>query len=373
MRSLVYYFLPLIFFLITVIALAYLAKPGVLENAWFQIIGRGLLLGLLIFSLSLWFWKILWPLVKERKGINKFLFQFYLSFLMLLMLELIFNFVPRSHGYGFTLAARNWFAYYWAENELGYRDLALAEKNKRLPAIFFIGDSFTAGQGITNPKQRFSDLVKKRFAGKVETYNLGINGASTTDLLPRIQNYPREPDWIVWQYYGNDIEGVLEKEGLFYAAGQPYESMPRLLARPIQASYLLNYLYWGGLGIDTQQYHTYLINNFRDQEKWTQHKKEFGQIISYCQRKQIKLFLVLFPFLDDVEGSAAYFQRIIPVLDSSRVEYVDLREEIEVLELEQRVVNAQDYHPSEQVHRQVAQKIFSFLQPYVPRPKDNTE
>ena len=64
--------------------------------------------------------------------------------MLLLIIEIVFMFIPVSHSTSNTLAGKNWFAIYWKENSLGFRDAELKEKDLTKKKIIFIGDSFNS-------------------------------------------------------------------------------------------------------------------------------------------------------------------------------------------------------------------------------------
>src|SRR6185436_234575 len=80
--------------------------------------------------------------------------------LVLLAVEGVFSMVERSHAVGYTLAARLWFARHWStpNNSLGYRDVEHPDDGRK--KLFVLGDSFVAGVGIADARERFSDLLQ---------------------------------------------------------------------------------------------------------------------------------------------------------------------------------------------------------------------
>ncbi|MEL6660448.1 MAG: hypothetical protein AAFR36_28535, partial [Bacteroidota bacterium] len=66
---------------------------------------------------------------------------------LLLGVELIFTFVPVSHGVGFSYAGKNWRFYYEQRNGEGFRDEEISQRDTTKQTIVFIGDSFAEGQG----------------------------------------------------------------------------------------------------------------------------------------------------------------------------------------------------------------------------------
>ena len=80
----------------------------------------------------------------------------------LIVLESFFRaFVVYPDGFSYTLASQKRLAEYWKPiNSFGYRDIehdlsSLGSKK----ILFVVGDSFVAGQGIDNPRDRFSDVL----------------------------------------------------------------------------------------------------------------------------------------------------------------------------------------------------------------------
>ncbi|MDH3509084.1 MAG: hypothetical protein OEQ25_18240, partial [Gammaproteobacteria bacterium] len=97
--------------------------------------------------------------IARRSALNRtvrnLLSSAYAVFALLIILEIVFVFMPQSHGAGYTLGARNWFDYFWSANEIGYRDKPLQEVDRGKPRILVVGDSFTAGHGIRNPDDTY--------------------------------------------------------------------------------------------------------------------------------------------------------------------------------------------------------------------------
>ena len=83
-------------------------------------------------------------------------------------------FAVSSDAFGHTLASRQWFAKYWKPiNSFGYRDIEHDLKNlggKKL--LFVVGDSFVAGHGITNPRDRFSDVLGAQLEENWEVFKI---------------------------------------------------------------------------------------------------------------------------------------------------------------------------------------------------------
>jgi hypothetical protein len=200
---------------------------------------------LLIKSLKLF--KIIFINKKISKIIANSATVLFSIFVIFILLEAVFMFIPRSSHVGCTLASDLRYAKYWKPiNSLGFRD---NEPNNSNPAILFIGDSFTAGSGLKFVDDRFSNIVGKELNKKSIEYdaiNMGRPGADSLDeynLMREMLNITGiKPKIIVLQYFGNDIENVAFKNGINYIGyNNPVGSINFLI---ISNSYLFNYLYW---------------------------------------------------------------------------------------------------------------------------------
>lgn len=116
-------------------------------------------------------------------------------------------FVPQSHGVGYTQAAYNWHFYYWKPvNRFHYRDSDFDMQDAaRKRKIFVLGDSSTAGIGIKNVKDRYSDLLSKKLSQDYKVFNLGKPASDTKSAFERLVKFPLKPDILVLQYAGDDI------------------------------------------------------------------------------------------------------------------------------------------------------------------------
>ena len=78
-------------------------------------------------------------------------------------------------------------------NESGFRSDRpfVKERTSGTPRVLFFGDSFTAGDAVTN-HERFSDLLEKKIP--VETYNFGLSSSGT------------DQQYLVWREYAQDIQ-----------------------------------------------------------------------------------------------------------------------------------------------------------------------
>ena len=193
-----------------------------------------LFLLIIIFIASLKLFKI----VIIDKKINKFISNsatvLFSLFVIFILMEAIFMFIPRSHSVDYTLASRLWYAKYWKPiNSLGFRD---HEPDNNYPVILFVGDSFTAGHGLKSVNDRFSNIVGKELNKKGKKYsviNIGkpnLDSRTEYDEMKYFLYMTRvKPEKIILQYFGNDIEGVAMNNGLIFDGFHPPEDMNKFI------------------------------------------------------------------------------------------------------------------------------------------------
>src|SRR4029079_8000931 len=86
--------------------------------------------------------------------------------LTLLAFEVLFALVfIDTDAFAQTLASNRWLhLYFWNHvNALGYRDVEHPpELFRSRRSVLVLGDSFVAGYGIKDPRDRFSDILQQR-------------------------------------------------------------------------------------------------------------------------------------------------------------------------------------------------------------------
>ncbi len=97
-------------------------------------------------------------------------------------------------------------------NSLGFREREVVIPTPDdLYRIAVVGDSITYGQGLL-ADARMTNLLQERLdptATKIEVLNFGRPGAETVDQLEFLHSavLPGEPDFVLLQWYLNDVEG----------------------------------------------------------------------------------------------------------------------------------------------------------------------
>ena len=282
----------------------------------------------------------------------------------LIVLEGCFRgFVVSSDGFAHTLASRRWFAKYWKPiNSFGYRDIEHDLNHldgKKL--LFVAGDSFVAGHGIDNHRDRFSDVLGAGLEKDWEVFNIAKNGWNTRDEFIAIHDFPVRPDFLVLSYTVNDIEGAATS--VWRQRRPTLVVQPHQLIRPIvKRSHLLNFVYWRGYRFQNSRqmastYHAYLARAYDDEKVWSQHERDLHRVVDWTEEHGVRLVTVVFPDLANLDWSRPFTQKMVRLLRSRRVPVVDLSEKLSGRDPRELVVNNFDAHPSVRLHAEVASLI----------------
>lgn len=282
-------------------------------------------------------------------------------FLVLILLESIFMFIPYSNGVGYTYASQIWFAYYWRTNELGYRDKLPSEIDQTKPLIALVGDSFTAGHGIRSVRDTTAGQLQEMAGNRFTVMNLGRDRADTKREFNNLLNYPLTPDVIVLQYYGNDIDPAAVEAGIPWGKFTAYADVGLIGEFIMRGSVLFNYIYWRYPHQDLGNYRKFLIKAYHDPEAMSIHFHDLEKFVNYAKECRVQLLVVLFPFLRDTELSHVFIDPIGKFFRSQSVPVIDVTSLLPPFVESERVVNMNDAHPSPIVDRRLAEAIWEKL------------
>jgi hypothetical protein len=281
-----------------------------------------------------------------------------------LALELYFSlFVIKSDGFGFTLSAKKWFSNYWIPiNSFGYRDVEHSMKDfNGKKSILIVGDSFVAGHGIKNYRDRFSNLIQEKLHNQYVVLNIAKNGWNTNDEYKAIISNPfPKPFLVILSYFINDIEGAAKRCGMTRPelVIPPNETLKPLIDR----SYFINYLYWrlyrfGNVNFG-QIYWEYLKKCYNDKRVFDLHKEELNKIIQYTHNNDIYLLSIVFPNLMDIESSKPFTKKIVDFFQLNQVDFIDLTSVLSRRNSKEIIINNLDGHPNEKFSKELADMIY---------------
>ena len=299
---------------------------------------------------------------KLKGGLKNIGMLLYTFFFFLILAEAVLMFMPRSHRAGFTLAAQIWRYNYWKPvNSLGYRDIEPATNGAD---IIFVGDSFTAGNGTKNAKDRFSDVIRAQAKGQ-SVANIGVSGADTRrefqNLLGFVESTGAQPKQIVLQYTGNDILNLAMDRGMTINVAP--NQAPAPLRPLVEGSYLGNMIFWK---LPSQRGTSEFINFYREvfdhPEIFTEHTGHLQQFIDYAAEHNARLTVVLIPFLQSPEVSKDIFEdKIQAFFTAQNIPVINVSELVTDMDPIDRVVNSDDAHSSVEVNKRIAEALLPQL------------
>lgn len=220
-----------------------------------------------------------------------------------------------------------------------------------------MGDSFTAGSGTEWTMDRFSNVFAKN-AKEYRMYNLGVCGSDTRDEFKRLKEFPLKPDVLVWQYFGNDMEGVLKANKIDPPGCKPYQDVPGFLEPLVLNSYFFNYIYWQTPHSYLKPFLGYLTEGYKNNKVFAQHLEDLKQVSDYCRANDIKLIVIIFPYLQDLEGSNIYVPRIQSFFEKQRVPVLNIVPLVRNMPVRERIVNSFDLHPSVKVNHLAGEALY---------------
>lgn len=294
---------------------------------------------------------------KSNEGFKKVMLSALSVLLTLLLLEAVFYFIPKTSNYGKTLCMQVWERYWWQNNRLGFRDKDWAQKDSTKKKLVFIGDSFTAGQGIKNPAHRYADLTGRALQDSFEFYNAGISGTNTETKAQILYGLPFKPDVLVYEYFTDDIVDTRIRLDGIRPHKNPYKNTPKLLIPLIEHSYLLNYVYWMFPHFIMSDYQTYLTDSYHSPTVAAEHHRIIGQLINYCQTNHIRLVVLTLPLPSEYDFSNQLSRPIEQQFTDSGILNINPTAALQAQPLQQIIVNRVDTHLNEKGNRLLANII----------------
>ncbi|MEM6272529.1 MAG: SGNH/GDSL hydrolase family protein [Bacteroidota bacterium] len=280
-----------------------------------------------------------------------------------LLVEGVFFFVARPHHTIASYASRIWYQRHWELNPRGHRERDYQEEDLRgKKVLLFTGDSFTAGAGIADPQDRFSDRLAVQLGEEFVSVNLGVNGLGPEGELEELQQFPFAADVLVHVWFLNDIHQAAAAEGLRLADYMQVDDGLRPTLHPADLFYSVNYFWWSFPRADRDaEYADFLRAAYRDSAIRQRHLAAVDAVISHAQARGMAVVVVLFPWLQDVAGSNFARQPVRNHLENRGLPVLDLAPMLARYPGEELVVNFQDSHPNETAHGLVADTLATYL------------
>ena len=280
-----------------------------------------------------------------------------------LVFEAALMFVPRSHRFGMNLAAKLWFQQHWRVNRRGYRqDPEVFERARTRRRIAVFGDSFVAGHGIEAERDRFTEVLQRRLGDDYAVFNMGVNGDDTRRELKRLSNTRIRPDVVVLTWVPNDIVKVAREAGVELPAADPVWKRTGVLDYVINSSYVASFLFFEFARPDEDiGYLEALQAAYADPDAMASHRRDLLGFVRYGRENGVPIVAVLFPFVQDVAGSRAALEQVQALLEAEGVPVLDVADLIKDRPTNELIVNRNDGHPNETVHREVGNALYELL------------
>jgi hypothetical protein len=230
--------------------------------------------------------------------------------------------------------------------------------------IAVIGDSLAYGQGIRE-QDRFSNLLEKQLNSKhgrkYQVLNFALPGAETTDELGFLTSavLTNRPDYILLQWYTNDVEGDDKSE-----RPRPLTIIPPDLRR---GSVLFYFAHRDLSDIQTRlgwvkSYDQYMSARFRDPNSPASLKATaaMNTFIEICRKFNIPLGLVLFSdsYFDPSSKLDFLLERMLGLCHEQKLRCIDTRGVLLPLQGDRKLWASRfDPHPSALANQLVTTRL----------------
>ena len=291
----------------------------------------------------------------------------FLSSLALAVFEGYYRFwCDTTDSFGLTRITLRWAKRHFILNKSGFRDnvetydLRLTPGRRR---ITFLGDSFTAGHGIDEVRDRFANRIRTSEPGW-EVHVVAVNGADTGGELKRFQRMIEahyQLDEVVLVYILNDIADITPDWDAIHA--RIYKDKPGYL---VMHSFFLNTLYYrlkGRFDPDISDYYGFVRDAYNG-PPWQEQKERLRKLQSLIESNGGHLLVVIFPFLNHL-GSGYEFraahERLNAFWRENSIPCLDLLGLFESHKDLRLTVSSADAHPGREAHALAAAPIDAFI------------
>lgn len=279
-----------------------------------------------------------------------------------------------TEGLNQTQVSRRWFERHWALNNMGVRDdvdYALGRAGGRR-RVTFLGDSFTAAQGVPDVEDRFVNIVRRE-RPDWEVQGLAQLGADTPQELETVRMlsaHAYEFDVVALVYCWNDILPFVGDLQPFFQAMQTSRS--EAAAFWIDHSLALDMLYY--------RYRLYRVSRALGDPidafdrayrgaAWDRERRLLVELEQAVEEAGGHLVVITFPRLDPLTRGEVSFEvmheRLAALWSELGVPNLDLLPVLRSHGSSRLVVNSRDEHPGELTHRLAAEAIVAFLAPLI--------
>lgn len=282
--------------------------------------------------------------------------------------EIYFRFCfDATDSVGYSLASQRWFKRHWKTNgndsrdDIEYRRFIAPGKRR----ISFLGDSFTAGQGIKNIEDRFPNRIRARRSDWEIHIIAGLGWDTDKELfsLKYLVANHYQLDNVVLVYCLNDVFDLSPRmEDSLRSVGLEIRNAGWL----VQNSYFVNFLYtrWKVMrNPATRGYFAFIGEGYQG-EIWGKETKQLRELRDLVRSNGGKFMVVTFPFVNAVGPNypyAAIHKQLDDFWKAENVPHLDLLSVYENEPASKLTVNRFDAHPNEHAHQLATDVIEKFI------------
>ncbi|MGZ4029727.1 MAG: hypothetical protein ACXVDP_13230 [Bacteroidia bacterium] len=279
--------------------------------------------------------------------------------------EAIFMFVPQAQGNTqFGFATIPWTIYYEKlRNEKRYRDENMEGRiNNGKKKVFFLGDSFTYGNGIKDPDDRFTNIVTKEISDKYEVFNLGKGNSDTRDEFVRLMQYGVVPDVLVLQYYYNDIDPTAQRLLPKENPSGIGVTLFKTCVMVSQTSFFLNFIEINIAKFtppfQSKGFKKNMSDAYHDAACRKAHLADMQCILDYCKLNKVKLYVLMIPDMREPSFTEKdCYPVITDYLNSNNIPVISIYDAVKDKPASELVVSGLDAHANEAVQKIIAGKL----------------
>lgn len=282
-------------------------------------------------------------------------------------------FYDTTDSLAYTRVSERWQLRHWRLNNAGCRDnvdyLPTLPAGKR--RISFVGDSFTAGHGISDVEDRFANLLRRAHPEwEVQVLaKVGLETGMELKLLQKAFARGYQVDQVVLVYCLNDIEDLMPTQtDAILRALAVIDNSPWL----VRKSYMLN-LFYHHYRASQDPYlgdYCFYVREAYKGPLWKQQQERLKAIRDIVQAHGGRLAVVTFPFLNAL-GPNYEYQSVHDVLgrfwQEQGVPHLDLLTVYADLPPSRVTVNRLDAHPNEHANKLAAAAMDKWLQGFIGR------
>ena len=226
--------------------------------------------------------------------------------------------------------------------------------NDSRPSIIFLGDSFTAGQGVKF-EETFFYYVRQSLDENYRAINLGRGGASTIqekyNFSELIDNVSPNIDTLVFQIHPNDVEDHADLPKI------KRNILRRVLSRVSDLYSYMDLFYinqtWAKNSLDI------LFLSHQDQNVMSKHLIDINSITSLVKKDGARVIFLAVPFLSSdksIENSEIYISKLREnfLNTCSAYDYfIDVSPTAKNFSISNRIVSSIDHHASAELNFEI--------------------